>query len=397
MVAHRLPDGRDHRLRRQRRLLPSTTCRRRNSSRSSTSLGNGWRQPGSAFKPFNYVTGIDNGTMTAASMFMDVTTTFDDSGARLHPKDCDLLERGPLRMRTGAAILAQHPGGQGTRRQRRRERLRQGPEVRHAVPERHAVGRPVTDPGHGGDPPARPGRRHTGRWPTRAATSATRRSCQFTDATGKELLSPCTRRLPATPAVTPQAAYIITNILAGNTDPKQNPFWGDFAITDRADGTRRPATFKTGTNNDAKDLVAFGYLAAARRRRPRSRQYALVVGGVGRQLRRHAGARRRTTRSSQSTWPRRCGRASWTRRPRLAGQGLRRARAASSTADVDAWSGGKPTAVTRPRRSRRSSSPARARRRHRSKVGMEVVPTPTAPTYLWDRRLHRHARDEGLP
>ena len=59
-------------------------------------LGNGWRQPGSAFKPFNYVTGINDGTMTAATMFMDVTTNF---GGGLHPDDADLLERGPMRMR----------------------------------------------------------------------------------------------------------------------------------------------------------------------------------------------------------------------------------------------------------------------------------------------------------
>jgi len=48
-------------------------------------LGDGWRQPGSAFKPFNYVTGINNGTMTAASMFM---ARHDDLRQleRLHPQ-----------------------------------------------------------------------------------------------------------------------------------------------------------------------------------------------------------------------------------------------------------------------------------------------------------------------
>ena len=37
--------------------------------------------------------------MTAATMFMDVTTNFADSGGYT-PKDYDLLERGPLRMRS---------------------------------------------------------------------------------------------------------------------------------------------------------------------------------------------------------------------------------------------------------------------------------------------------------
>ena len=64
-------------------------------------VGNGWRQPGSAFKPFNYVTGIDDRTMTAASMFMDVTTKFPGGqGQPVYiPTDADLLERGPLRLR----------------------------------------------------------------------------------------------------------------------------------------------------------------------------------------------------------------------------------------------------------------------------------------------------------
>ena len=59
-------------------------------------LSNGWRQPGSAFKPFNYVTGINDGTLTASSMFMDVTTDF---GNGYTPTDADSLERGPVRLR----------------------------------------------------------------------------------------------------------------------------------------------------------------------------------------------------------------------------------------------------------------------------------------------------------
>src|SRR5512142_385709 len=58
-------------------------------------LADGWRQPGSAFKPFNYVTGIDDHSMTAATMFMDVTTDF---GGGYTPTDADLLERGPVRV-----------------------------------------------------------------------------------------------------------------------------------------------------------------------------------------------------------------------------------------------------------------------------------------------------------
>jgi hypothetical protein len=51
----------------------------------------------------------------------------------------------------------------------------------------------------------------------------------------------------------------MTDILAGNTDPHQNPYWGKNAIMDN--GQRRPATLKTGTTNDTKDLSAYGFLA----------------------------------------------------------------------------------------------------------------------------------------
>ncbi|HEX6984336.1 MAG TPA: penicillin-binding transpeptidase domain-containing protein, partial [Planctomycetaceae bacterium] len=63
----------------------------------------------------------------------------------------------------------------------------------------------------------------------------------------------------ATTVISPQAAYIITDILAGNTDPKVNPFWGEWAIYDG--GHRRPAAYKTGTTNDNRDVHAYGYLA----------------------------------------------------------------------------------------------------------------------------------------
>src|SRR5207302_9745795 len=59
-------------------------------------LSDGWRQPGSAFKPINYITGFEAHTITPATVFMDVTTDF---GGGYVPTDADLLERGPVRMR----------------------------------------------------------------------------------------------------------------------------------------------------------------------------------------------------------------------------------------------------------------------------------------------------------
>src|SRR5439155_14693776 len=60
-------------------------------------LADGWRQPGSAFKPIHYSIGIDEGAVTAATGFMDVTTDF---GGGYTPTDSDNVERGPLRLRS---------------------------------------------------------------------------------------------------------------------------------------------------------------------------------------------------------------------------------------------------------------------------------------------------------
>ena len=59
--------------------------------------------------------------------------------------------------------------------------------------------------------------------------------------------------------VSNDAAGIITDILAGNTDTKVNPYWGKWAIYDGK--TRRPAAYKTGTTSDNRDVAAYGYLA----------------------------------------------------------------------------------------------------------------------------------------
>ena len=62
-------------------------------------------------------------------------------------------------------------------------------------------------------------------------------------------------------AVSPQAAFLTTDILAGNTDPSQNPIWA--AKLELRNGPRaahRPAAVKTGTSNEATDLSTYGFL-----------------------------------------------------------------------------------------------------------------------------------------
>ncbi len=77
--------------------------------------------------------------------------------------------------------------------------------------------------------------------------------------------------------VSPQSAFIVTDVLRENTVRAVNPYWGQFQIRDE-NGDYRPATLKTGTNNDAKDLNAYGYIAPPSEDGRSNGAYALAVG-----------------------------------------------------------------------------------------------------------------------
>jgi membrane peptidoglycan carboxypeptidase len=232
--------------------------------------GSGWRQPGSAFKPFNYLTGIDDKTITAGSMFMDSATDF---GGGYTPKDADIYERGPVRVRNALQFSLNIPSVKAM--------TVNTPE--HVFSRAKDFGMTfqtaTTNAGVAlalGVQEVRPVDLTTaygtianaGKYVPHTTILAIK------DTGGKDV--PFDQ--PAgTPAASPQAAYIVTDILAGNTNPKVNPFWGKFELTNEA-GKRRPATLKTGTNNDAKDLNAYGYIAPPTTEGRAAGEYALVVG-----------------------------------------------------------------------------------------------------------------------
>ncbi len=233
--------------------------------------GKGFRQPGSAFKPFNYVTGIDDRALTAGTMLMDVSTDF---GGGYTPSDADLLERGPVRVRTALQFSLNIPAvkamavntpdhvfakAQAFGMTFQTDRTQAGLALALGVQEVRPVDL-VTAYGalaNGG----------------RAIGHTTILNIQ--DRTGTDVVPPYQPPV-GTQVVSPQAAYIVTDILSGNTNKAINPFWGKFAI----DGPdrRRPATLKTGTNNDAKDLNAYGYIAPPTEVDRTAGDYALAVG-----------------------------------------------------------------------------------------------------------------------
>ncbi len=234
-------------------------------------LADGWRQPGSTFKPILYATGIAGRFITAGTMFMDVVTDF---GGGYIPADADRLERGPVRVRDALRFSLNIPAVKAmsivgtTRVQAQAEamgiRFPNGPtdaglSFALGVTEVHSIDliRAYGVLADGGQ----------------LVDQTTILS--VTDPSGKELAGVSTRQAPQQ-VLDPGAAAIVTDILAGNTDPNQNPFWGVFQIVDK--GHRRPATLKTGTNNDAKDLNAFGYVGPPSAADRTNGEYALAVG-----------------------------------------------------------------------------------------------------------------------
>ncbi len=234
-------------------------------------LSDGWRQPGSAFKPVVYATGIDARQITAATMFMDVVTDF---GGGYTPTDADNYERGPVRMRDALRFSLNIPAvkavaviGTGRIQAKAEEmgvRFLGGPTDAGLS---FALG---VEEVHPADLVRAYGTLADGGQLAEQTTIRT-----VVDSKGTTLVSEAERPAP-TQAIGAGAAGIMTDILAGNTDPKQNPYWGKFQITDG--NKRRPATLKTGTNNDAKDLSAYGYIAPPAAADRDQGQYALAVG-----------------------------------------------------------------------------------------------------------------------
>jgi membrane peptidoglycan carboxypeptidase len=235
-------------------------------------VGSGFRQPGSAFKPFNYLTGIDDKKMTAASMFMDTSTNF---GGNYTPADADNLERGPVRVRNALQFSLNIPAVKAA--------LVNGPDHLFARAQDYGMVFQTDKATAGasialGVQEVRPVDLVTayGTLANGGKKIGHTTILSVKDQTGKDAIPPY--QPPAGDQVaSPQASFIVTDILAGNTDPNVNPFWGKFEITGPG-GKHRPATLKTGTNNDAKDLNAYGYIAAPTDKNRTAGNYALAVG-----------------------------------------------------------------------------------------------------------------------
>jgi membrane peptidoglycan carboxypeptidase len=217
-------------------------------------LSDGWRQPGSAIKPINYLIGIDDKTMTASTMFMDVVTDF---GGGFTPTQADKLERGPVRLRSALQFSLNVPAIKATIDSGLDHVFERTSDFGLTYP---STAIPVTSMGigtlevHPIDLLGAYGTIANGgvRMPRQTITA-------IVDEDGRQVWPIGDNEPEGVEVVSPQAAFIVADILAGNTDPKVNPYWGEWAVYDG--GKRRPAAYKTGTTSDNRDVHAYGFLA----------------------------------------------------------------------------------------------------------------------------------------
>jgi membrane peptidoglycan carboxypeptidase len=217
-------------------------------------LGDGWRQPGSAIKPINYLVGIEDRTMTAATMFMDVVTDF---GKNYTPTQADGYERGPVRLRSALQFSLNVPSIKAG--------LING--LDHVLARSKDLGLrygsgaiPVVSMGlgtlevHPIDLLGAYGAMANG-----GVLMPRTMILEVTDSRGARVFPEENLVSRGKRVASAEASYIVTDILAGNTDKKVNPYWGEHAIFEG--DARRPAAYKTGTTSDNRDVHAYGYLA----------------------------------------------------------------------------------------------------------------------------------------
>jgi membrane peptidoglycan carboxypeptidase len=217
-----------------------------------------WRQPGSAFKAILYSTAFDRHALTPGSLLLDISTQFGKDWA---PADADQRERGPILVRDAIqqslnipAIRAlQRVGNQAIVDTAAKLGLQflGGPTAFLQAGLAGAIGTVETRPID-----------LTGAFGAIANGGAKVPTLLIRSITGPDGKSVYEAPPPApTQAISPQAAFLTTDILNGNTDPAQNAYWAaTLELKNGPNGSRRPAAAKTGTADQFRDFSTYGFL-----------------------------------------------------------------------------------------------------------------------------------------
>ena len=215
-----------------------------------------YRQPGSSIKPIIYAYALQERAVTPATLLMDVPVDF---GQGWTPGEWDNLERGPVTMRhalQGSLNIPAVKTAIRTGADRIWQHMRDG--VFKFLGEDNYAGASIAI-----------GTLETryvdllsayGALASQGDTVPRRYVLRIEDRNGEVIWKAASPSSGRRSIMEPAVADLVTNIIAANTDPAQNPVWASRRLI-AANGKRRPATFKTGTTDQAKDLAAFGYLA----------------------------------------------------------------------------------------------------------------------------------------
>ena len=216
------------------------------------------RQPGSAFKPVVYATAFDRHVLTPGSLLLDISTNFGGGWA---PKDADRLERGPVRVRQALQLSLNLPAIRALQRVGNEAVANTAGKLgieflngRDAFLQSGLAGAIGTVETKPIDLTSA-----FGTFGNMGVHMPTRMILSITAPNGAE-----TYRAPdpkGERALSPQAAFLINDILNGNTDMHQNRFWAStLELRNGPGGRRRPAAVKTGTADNNMDFGAYGYL-----------------------------------------------------------------------------------------------------------------------------------------
>jgi len=236
-------------------------------------IGASHRQPGSAWKPILYATGIDTERLTAGTYLLDKQEQF---GPGWTPQNADRVYRGLIRVREAIqqslnipAIRAlQRVGATTVRRYAVKAGFTFLGGNNKMLDEANLAGALGTVEVRPLDMTAAFGAFGNGGKVTRP-----RYILKVLGPDGEVIYE--AGKPVATQVWKPATAYIMADILDGNTNRAVNPAWGQvFELRNTRDGSRREAAVKTGTTNDLKDYSTSGVLPMPKRQR----QPALAVG-----------------------------------------------------------------------------------------------------------------------
>jgi len=212
------------------------------------------RQPGSSFKPFTYVTAFHKG-YTAASLLDDIPTDFDGGRNQppYRPKDYDLQYRGPVLVRAALANSLNIPAVQMLREVGIADVLdtahRMGISTLNDDPSTYGLSLTLG----GGDVTLLDMTSAYGTFANRGIHVPAQALLQVRDGKDHVLFDYHPDGASGVQAISPQEAYLITDVLSDNA--ARTPLFGAGSALKLS----RPAAVKTGTTENYRDSWTLGY------------------------------------------------------------------------------------------------------------------------------------------